>query len=198
MADAVYRRTGRGGAGNFYSQKDIEEVAQRKSEDLEAQKSQTLADDEPLADPADGPAPLVATTVSSNGGGGNDNGNGVRTYARSGRGGAGNFIDVPSSFVTTAPPSSSTSTPKSQDPSHPAPPQSPRRGGALSGRGGAGNWTAQSEHGEPEPYDQEQERKRREALDAHILQDIRDSLPQPPKIHYMHGPGRGRKPDLPV
>ena len=36
----------------------------------------------------------------------------------------------------------------------------------------------------------------REALDAHILQDIRDSLPQPPKIHYMHGEGRGRKPDL--
>ncbi|OTB17874.1 hypothetical protein K445DRAFT_315612 [Daldinia sp. EC12] len=192
MADAVYRCTGRGGAGNFYSQKDIEEVAKRKSEDLEAQKSQTLADDEPLTDPADGPAPLVATpTVSSNGGDGSVS---VRTYARSGRGGAGNFIDVPSSSIATAPPPSS---PKSQDQSHPQP-QSPRRGGALSGRGGAGNWTTQSEHGESEPYDQEQERKRREALDAHILRDIRDSLPQPPKIHYMHGPGRGRKPDLSV
>ncbi|KAI0122262.1 hypothetical protein F4814DRAFT_408119 [Daldinia grandis] len=192
MADTVYRRSGRGGAGNFYSQQDIEEATKRKSEDLEAQKSQPLADDEPLTDPADGPAqpvaaPIVGPTTS-----------GARTYVRSGRGGVGNFVDVPSpSIATMAPTAGSTthtSNPQDQSDSQ-SPPTSPRRGGALSGRGGAGNWT--SEHGEGEPYDQEQERKRREALDAHILEDIRDSLPQPPKIHYMHGPGRGRKPDLP-
>ncbi|KAI0844975.1 hypothetical protein F5Y00DRAFT_184925 [Daldinia vernicosa] len=181
MADTVYRRSGRGGAGNFYSQKDIEEATKRKSEDLEAQKSQPLADDEPLTDPADGPAQPVAGSTT----------NGAKAYARSGRGGAGNFVDVPSSPVATTAPTHAS---KPQDQSHPqSPPTSPRRGGALSGRGGAGNWT--SEHGEGEPYDREQERKRREALDAHILEDIRDSLPQPPKIHYMHGPGRGRKPD---
>ncbi|KAI1469364.1 uncharacterized protein F4812DRAFT_422826 [Daldinia caldariorum] len=184
MSDAVYRRSGRGGAGNFYSQKDIDEAAKRKSQDLEAQTPQTRADDEPLADPADGPAQPAATpTVSSAS-------NGARTYARAGRGGAGNFVDVPSSSevatVTVAAPSS---TPTAQDQAHIQPPR-------HSGRGGAGNWT--SEHAGAEPYDQEQERKRREALDAHILQDIRDSLPQPPKIHYMHGPGRGRKPDLPA
>lgn len=31
MAD-VYRRSGRGGAGNFYSQKEIDETMKRKSE----------------------------------------------------------------------------------------------------------------------------------------------------------------------
>ncbi|KAI8966361.1 hypothetical protein F5Y11DRAFT_190348 [Daldinia sp. FL1419] len=186
MADMPYRRSGRGGAGNFYSQKDIEEVvAKRKSEDPEAQKSQPLADDEPLTDPADGPAPLVPTTTTGS------TASGVKTYARSGRGGAGNFVDP--SVATTI---STAQAAKPQNQSHlRSPPASPRRGGASSGRGGAGNWT--SEHGD-EPYDREQERKRREALDAHILQDIRNSLPQPPKIHYMHGPGRGRKPDLPV
>ncbi|KAI1659556.1 hypothetical protein F4813DRAFT_336747 [Daldinia decipiens] len=194
MADTVYRRSGRGGAGNFYSQKDIEEATGRKSEDLEAQKSLPLADDEPLTDPADGPAQHVAAPIVGS----------TTCGVRTGRGGAGNFVDVPllsssSSIATTAPTTTASTAHASnpQDQPHPqSPPTSPRRGGALSGRGGAGNWT--SEHGESEPYDQEQERKRREALDAHILQDIRDSLPQPPKIHYMHGPGRGRKPDLPA
>ncbi|KAI1213226.1 uncharacterized protein F4807DRAFT_410201 [Annulohypoxylon truncatum] len=194
MAD-VYRRSGRGGAGNFYSQKDIEEATKGKPEDLEAQKPQHLVDDEPLNDPADVPAqaaPPIASTNTANG-----SGNGTRTYARSGRGGAGNFVDVPPSIsattdasTTSAPssPGSSTSTPNPQSSTQP-----PARSG-LSGRGGAGNWVTT----DPETaYDPEQERKRREALDAHILQDIRESLPQPPKIHYMHGPGRGRKPDLP-
>ncbi|KAI1808607.1 hypothetical protein F4811DRAFT_499993 [Daldinia bambusicola] len=180
MSDAVYRRSGRGGAGNFYSQKDIEEVAKRKSQDLEAQKPQPFADDEPLTDPADGPAQPAATPAISS------TSNGTRTYARAGRGGAGNFVDVPSSSVATVTPPSTSA---AQDQAHI---QQPRH----SGRGGAGNWT--SEHAGSEPHDQEEERKRREALDAHILEDIRDSLPQPPKIHYMHGPGRGRKPDLPA
>ncbi|KAI1098984.1 hypothetical protein F4804DRAFT_100074 [Jackrogersella minutella] len=177
MAD-VYRRSGRGGAGNFYSQKEIEEARTGKAEDLEAQKSQHLPDDEPLPDPADVPA--QPTTPSADG---------SRTYARSGRGGAGNFIDVPLSSTNTAAPSS--------PPGHQQPPPSTARNG-HSGRGGAGNWTSpENEEGEGEgAYDPAQERRRREALDAHILEDIRESLPQPPKIHYMHGPGRGRKPDL--
>ncbi|KAI2470438.1 hypothetical protein F4781DRAFT_421357 [Annulohypoxylon bovei var. microspora] len=199
----VYRRSGRGGAGNFYSQKDIEEVTKGKPEDLEAQKLGHLPDDEPLSDPADVPAqtapPIMSTSTSTDGGGGD----GSRTSARSGRGGVGNFVDVPPSTLSTAP-ASTTTIPTVPDPSsHPSsstnapkplsqPPQPPTRSG-HSGRGGAGNWVSTDE--EP-AYDPEQERKRREALDAHILEDIRESLPQPPKIHYMHGPGRGRKPDL--
>ncbi|KAI2624039.1 hypothetical protein GGS26DRAFT_593558 [Hypomontagnella submonticulosa] len=186
MAD-VYRRSGRGGAGNFYSQKEIDETMKRKSEDLEAQKSQQVPADEPPSDPADVPAqsPQIASAISSGAGASA----GVKTYARSGRGGAGNFVD-PTNVVQG--PASPTPT----SPTAGAPKQhQPSRSAGLSGRGGAGNWTEQK-GGEGAPYDAEQERKRREALDAHILQDIRDSLPQPPKIHYMHGEGRGRKPDL--
>ncbi|KAI0386087.1 hypothetical protein F5Y04DRAFT_115702 [Hypomontagnella monticulosa] len=184
MAD-VYRRSGRGGAGNFYSQKEIDEAMKQKPEDLEAQKSQQVPADDPPSDPANVPAqsPQIASAISS----GTGASSGVKTYARSGRGGAGNFVD-PTSVVQG--PASPTST----SPSTSQPHQSSRNAG-LSGRGGAGNWSEQKE-GEGAPYDAEQERKRREALDAHILQDIRDSLPQPPKIHYMHGEGRGRKPDL--
>ncbi|KAI1458340.1 hypothetical protein F4805DRAFT_145993 [Annulohypoxylon moriforme] len=198
MAD-VYRRSGRGGAGNFYSQKDIEEVTKGKSEDLEAQKLQHLPDDEPLGDPADVPAQATPPVTNST------SGDGTRTYARSGRGGAGNFVDVPPSASSISPNPTATidtstvsapSSPNSSiNASHPqAYAQPPARSG-LSGRGGAGNWVSTDSD---TAYDPEQERKRREALDAHILQDIRESLPQPPKIHYMHGPGRGRKPDLPT
>ncbi|KAI0883646.1 uncharacterized protein GGS22DRAFT_167605 [Annulohypoxylon maeteangense] len=200
MAD-VYRCSGRGGAGNFYSQKDIDEVMKGKPEDLEAQKPQHIPDDEPLGDPADVPTqttpPFTNTTA----------GNGARAYIRSGRGGAGNFVDVPPSIspatlnptialdMSTVPaPSSPTSFFNTPDPqTYAQTVQHPARSGP-SGRGGAGNWVSTDSDME---YDPEQERKRREALDAHILQDIRESLPQPPKIHYMHGPGRGRKPDSP-
>ncbi|KAI1374537.1 hypothetical protein F4677DRAFT_160370 [Hypoxylon crocopeplum] len=198
MAD-VYRRSGRGGAGNFYSQKDIDEVTQAEPKDLEAQKPQP-PDDYPT-DPADVPPDVAPTTTSSTGGGSS-----AQTYARTGRGGAGNFVDPTSapSSSTAAPPTTTTTTttspsvPNSPTSTTPNPqpqqqqvPPPPSRN-MHSGRGGAGNWTTTAEG----VYDPEQERKRREALDAHILQDIRDSLPQPPKIHYMHGPGRGRKPDL--
>ncbi|KAI4865881.1 hypothetical protein F4820DRAFT_277723 [Hypoxylon rubiginosum] len=188
MAD-VYRRTGRGGAGNFYSQKDVEEAtkAADSSKDLEAQKQhqQPPADEIPT-DPADPPSQHTTTTTS-------DSNNGA--YARTGRGGAGNFVDPVTAAASSpsSPPASPSST------ATPAPATVARSG--LSGRGGAGNWTTVPGEGEDgggggAVYDPEQERKRREALDAHILQDIRDSLPQPPRIHYMHGPGRGRKPDL--
>ncbi|KAI1384565.1 uncharacterized protein F4822DRAFT_366940 [Hypoxylon trugodes] len=175
MAD-VYRRSGRGGAGNFYSQKDIDEATKRQPEDLEAQKH--IPHDEPPTDPADVPA-QAAPVVSNNAGG-------MTGYSRSGRGGAGNFVESPASPTATATISPTTPTTTTS----PSTQQAPRAG--LSGRGGAGNWTLTESE---EPYDREQERKRREALDAHILQDIRESLPQPSRIYYMHGPGRGRKPE---
>lgn len=173
-------------------------------QDLEAQKPLPQRPDDDITDPAHIP-PQAPSTVGGGGSGGS-----APAYTRSGRGGAGNFVDVvPSSTSTPTSPTSSqpppTPPPKPQYPQQQHPP--PRSG--LSGRGGAGNWTSAPEgeeesrqqqggggdYEEGEEYDPEQERKRREALDAHILQDIRESLPQPPKIHYMHGPGRGRKPE---
>ncbi|KAH9898849.1 hypothetical protein F4778DRAFT_171727 [Xylariomycetidae sp. FL2044] len=190
----VYRRTGRGGAGNFYSQKDIEEAAAKahSEQDIEAQKptaATSLDDDEPPTDPADPPISVPASRVPAGSGG----------YARTGRGGAGNYVDPAAPAPTEDPPQPPPASVPSPQQQH----QQNRTGGGgggLVGRGGAGNWAPSSnsnskgEHG-GEPYDAEQERRRKEALDANILKDIRESLPQPPKIHYMHGPGRGRKPE---
>ncbi|KAL0931863.1 uncharacterized protein CTRU02_212816 [Colletotrichum truncatum] len=70
MSD-VFRKVGRGGAGNFYSKKDVEDAEKAKSEDVEAQKD---------AASATAASPTSPTTTSS-------------AYARAGRGGAGNFHD---------------------------------------------------------------------------------------------------------
>ncbi|KAF5501028.1 hypothetical protein CGCS363_v006638 [Colletotrichum siamense] len=70
MSD-VFRKVGRGGAGNFYSKKDVEDVEKAKPEDAEAQKDAAAA------------ATTTSPTSSSNG----------SAYARAGRGGAGNFYD---------------------------------------------------------------------------------------------------------
>ncbi|OTB08351.1 hypothetical protein M426DRAFT_316975 [Hypoxylon sp. CI-4A] len=182
MGDA-YRRSGRGGAGNFYSQKDIEEATKGKSNDLEAQNPQVPLDDDIPTDPGDAPAQSATGTTKPYK---------LHTNAgRIGRGGAGNFVDVDDENNETSTTTITRTTPSSSS-SQPPPPPAPTRTVGYSGRGGAGNWTEQAE-----AHDAEQERKRREALDAHILEDIRESLPQPPKIHYMHGEGRGRRPDPP-
>ncbi|KAI1340527.1 hypothetical protein F5Y15DRAFT_42149 [Xylariaceae sp. FL0016] len=176
----VYRRSGRGGAGNFYSSKDIDEINRAKADDLEAQKPPP-ADDTPT-DPASAPSlpsrtssltPAAKTTTDP------------PAYARSGRGGAGNFIDPLSAHPVSA---TSSSLPK--------PSARP-----FSGRGGAGNFTPTGDAAKDgadgdKVYDPEQEAKRKQALDADIFRDVRENLPQPPKIHYMHGPGRGRKDEV--
>ncbi|KAI1742213.1 hypothetical protein F4680DRAFT_446280 [Xylaria scruposa] len=165
MSDA-YLRTGRGGAGNFYSQKDVEEaVTKDRAEDIEAQKPQTTHL------PIDDNSTTPASTPS--------------TYARSGRGGAGNFISstLPSTNTTSFPPAS-TGTPKS-----------PSSASKYSGRGGAGNWSAAESEGAKRAKE-EQEQRRKEALDAGIAQEIRASLPQQPaRTYHLHAPGRGRKPE---
>ncbi|KAI0191503.1 hypothetical protein EV127DRAFT_67072 [Xylaria flabelliformis] len=166
MSDA-YLRTGRGGAGNFYSHKDVEEaVAKDKTEDIEAQKAPLPIDDNSTA-PASTP--------------------GTSAPIRSGRGGAGNFIPstLPSTNTTSFPPTS-TGTPKS-----------PSAASKYSGRGGAGNWTATAAESEgAKRAKEEQEQRRKEALDAGLAQEIRASLPQQPaRTYHLHAPGRGRKPE---
>ncbi|KAH0542894.1 hypothetical protein FGG08_002754 [Glutinoglossum americanum] len=49
MSSNVYRNLGRGGAGNYYSKTDMEDVAKRIPQDLEAQNSprEAAADDTP-------------------------------------------------------------------------------------------------------------------------------------------------------
>lgn len=102
-------------------------------------------------------------------------------YARSGRGGAGNFVDAASAGTPHLIATSTTTTTTTNTP--------PRAG--LSGRGGAGNWatTGSGDDGVP---GEERERRRKEALDRSILRDMKDSLPrQPEKIYRLHGGGGG-------
>ncbi|KAI0969212.1 hypothetical protein F4678DRAFT_167953 [Xylaria arbuscula] len=165
MGDA-YLRTGRGGAGNFYSQKDVEDAAKRdRTEDIEAQKPPGQQDSTSTA-----PSPQPQTTTPG-------------AYARSGRGGAGNFVT----------PSSSSS--DQQQPPSPPVQQQPSSSAKHSGRGGAGNWADDGESEEARLAKAEQEQRRKEALDAGIVQEIRDSLPLPRRTYHLHEPGRGRRSD---
>ncbi|MCJ1466121.1 hypothetical protein MMC07_004740 [Pseudocyphellaria aurata] len=66
MESETYRKIGRGGAGNYYSKKDVEEVARRAAEDLEAQRRTTT--------------PILSDTKPPR-----------SEYVYSGRGGAGNL-----------------------------------------------------------------------------------------------------------
>ncbi|KAI0816787.1 hypothetical protein GGR55DRAFT_253758 [Xylaria sp. FL0064] len=186
MGDA-YLRTGRGGAGNFYSQKDVEDaVTKDRTEDIEAQKPPAKLDSNSTAPSALPP--------SSTGGG--------SAYVRAGRGGAGNFVMPPSNLPTTHSPPSLSPPPPSSSP--PAVQQSsvPSSGGIsrYSGRGGAGNWgdsniNSSESEGARRAKD-EQEQRRKEALDAGIAREIRASLPQQPqRTYHLHEPGRGRRPE---
>lgn len=58
----------------------------------------------------------------------------------------------------------------------------------YSGRGGAGNYS-HFDANAPRVVDEEQERKRKEALDSGILKDIQESLPKPSKAYYLHEGG---------
>ncbi|MCJ1236499.1 hypothetical protein MMC14_004480 [Varicellaria rhodocarpa] len=66
MASDTYRKIGRGGAGNFYHQENIDKVTKKDTQDIEAQSTafhpEALTTDRPLSD-----------------------------YAYAGRGGAGNW-----------------------------------------------------------------------------------------------------------
>lgn len=200
MADA-YRKVGRGGAGNFYSQKDIEDVTKNaeSSRDLEAQKPAPA--DEPPSDPAEPPSnqPPSAGAPSS-----------TPVYARTGRGGAGNFVDPltasssnvrsgaqphPATVHSTGNQSFAHSSQSSGQPTDPATSSSTgaqRAPPRLSGRGGAGNWSSGESQG---LVDEEQERKRREAIDKDIFADVKAGLREPGRAHTrVHPHGRGGGP----
>ncbi|KAI1490619.1 hypothetical protein F5X96DRAFT_635117 [Biscogniauxia mediterranea] len=187
----VYRRTGRGGAGNFYSQKDVDEVNKTENEDLEAQKQSSTSPSDPQPQPRPHPHPLRSSPILYT------QRPDIPARSSSGRGGAGNFTTSPSTSTPTPMNPTITTTTASSSPTT----AMMATGGTLSGRGGAGNWASSSQ----QPYDVEQERRRQEALRGEegegglgLAREVRESLlPRlPPKIHYLHGPGRGRKPDV--
>ncbi|KAH8673627.1 hypothetical protein BX600DRAFT_508871 [Xylariales sp. PMI_506] len=199
MAD-VYRKVGRGGAGNFYSQKDIESST-TTSDDLEAQKpsDRTPAPaDEPPSDPAfeqDQHFAPQATTEYLSSTSAAAAATTPTVYARTGRGGAGNFVD-PASAVHQHPQQQQSpplgSQPQSLAPARPATVQS-KGNRSFGGRGGAGNWAGSAGDSQP-VVDEEQERKRREALDAKVFNDVMAGLQEPGRAHthvHVHGRGAG-------
>ncbi|KAI0876083.1 hypothetical protein GGS24DRAFT_514607 [Hypoxylon argillaceum] len=172
MGDA-YLRTGRGGAGNLYSQKDIEDAAAKdRTEDPEAQKR-------PQQDSNTTASSTTTTTTTG-------------ALSRSGRGGAGNFAAAAPAPVS--PPLTPTMPSLTGMVSPYASSSSSATGTKYSGRGGAGNWGDSSEGAQRARAEQDQRRK--EALDAGIAREIRASLPQPPRTYHLHEPGRGRRPEV--
>lgn len=193
----VYKRAGRGGAGNYYSPQQIEEATNKgkggQEQDLEAQRpaaasSSSFDADPPPSDPA-ATVPVSAPPPSSAGG-----------YARSGRGGAGNFVTNAEAAdaehhqaQAQAMASSRAATyanAHAPSPSHQQ--QQQQQQIRYSGRGGAGNWTSDPAQLE---YDEENRRKRQAALDAKVFDEVNTVLAEPKKAYQLHPAGqigRGR------
>ncbi|KAM7202078.1 hypothetical protein V8F20_004532 [Naviculisporaceae sp. PSN 640] len=155
--DQVYRRVGRGGAGNWYSKKDVEEAEKSQQQaDIEAQKAHQPS--------AAGPAnPIAASTQ----------------YHRAGRGGAGNFHDP---AATAAGPDAIDPAAVQQQEEQieklkaAVAAQKPRMGG-MGGRGGVGNWSMnQSLSAEKQA---EEEQKKVQEVELRVLKDVDAGLAMP-------------------
>lgn len=161
MSDEVYKRVGRGGAGNFYSKKDVEDVAKASMvpTDLEAQKTaSSLAHPPPTTG---GPA----------------------QYSRAGRGGAGNFYDGGGDPATVADSVEREAEARKAQALVGASLAQPKNGG-LGGRGGAGNWSdsgSSSSSGLVPPW----ERQTMDQLQAKIVKDVDAGLTPPPKTYHQ-------------
>lgn len=167
MSD-VFQRTGRGGAGNYYSQKDIEEAEKaQRANDPEAQKT-TNSPPPPAAPAAAAEAPAPAPQ-----------------YVRIGRGGAGNWTDSPTTAETQHRQHAADHTTAAVSA---AAAGRPRAG--LTGRGGAGNWTGGGGGGGDNNNNSseslEEEKAEQQRIAARIRQDIDASLPAPPKTYHQH------------
>ncbi|KAI9869761.1 MAG: hypothetical protein M1830_005119, partial [Pleopsidium flavum] len=187
MASETYHKTGRGGAGNYYSPRDIEEATKRSAEVaisipisififitiptppcLGTKPSLTPCKDleaQPLP-----PSSTTTTTTSTSA---------LQDYAHSGRGGAGNFYS-PSTLQSTGTFASSGTIPttsnintntKTSTPSDDstAPPSAVKESGpsetVYTGRGGAGNFRVGQDVERRKREDEERElRERRERV----------------------------------
>ncbi|KAI5859386.1 hypothetical protein GGS23DRAFT_600508 [Durotheca rogersii] len=148
-------------------------------------------------------------------------GSGTQVYARSGRGGAGNFYS-PQELAAAGQQDLEAQRPAAGDAYFSAPPAAAPaagayarsgRGGAgnfvpagsttggsgvLMGRGGAGNWAALSSPAPAEGASQGEGAEAETGGEQQRHAALEAALPQlPPRIHYPHGPGRERRPNAP-
>ncbi|KAH8664985.1 hypothetical protein BGZ60DRAFT_529331 [Tricladium varicosporioides] len=164
-----YRRAGRGGAGNFWSQEDVKNVEKNESADVESQN--------PSATESDLQRTQTALSARE-----------TPEYAHIGRGGAGNF-HTPSSIplsptapsIPTRTSSQASTLPNSSIPRPVA--QVPEQPAFRGGRGGAGNflWGNGAEEEERVKQLREaEEREREERLKMEIAASVEGGLQRPP------------------
>lgn len=178
MSDQVYRRVGRGGAGNWYNEKDVKEAEKAlaaavvrpqslssphlslspaqhpqltPTQDLESQKHNA-----PAPGPSDGPA-----------------------YARAGRGGAGNFKEKDAAAASIEAERAEVERTRAAVAATGA---GKPRTTALTGRGGAGNYTDGSAPA-PSAAEQEHQQQKVEDLEMKVLKDVDAVLAAPPAAH---------------
>jgi len=155
-----YKKVGRGGAGNFYTPQDVEDInkATEPTDDIEAQTSPTDTDTASLARALNASRPPPE-------------------YLHSGRGGAGNWFqpaELSSQGLVQAANSSATAT------------EAPRKGAVLSkptyrgGRGGAGNYV---DFAAQEREKREEEERRRREMEARIGMDVEAGLARPARAY---------------
>ncbi|KAH8595557.1 hypothetical protein B0O99DRAFT_671977 [Bisporella sp. PMI_857] len=157
MGDEVYRKVGRGGAGNFYSKKDIEQANKAPSpSDLE---SQPLPSSTSIYKDDDTTAPLTKTKTP------------LPEYVHTGRGGAGNWV-APSDLASKG---------LAQVPGKDIPAKDK---GYRGGRGGAGNYVDPVEE---ERVRKEEEEKRRRENEERVAKDVEAGLARPERTYNGAG-----------
>jgi hypothetical protein len=171
MESEPYRKVGRGGAGNFYSKKDVEDASKTETSDLEAQKTPSTID--------------LASTLSSS--------QPLPEYLHTGRGGAGNFT-TPSSNTPSLPitdDSSISTSSTSQPQNHSAISTTKEKAkeklhsnngsSGYRGRGGVGNWN-DADAGEKERAREEDEGIKMR-VDERVRRDVEAVLRRPERAY---------------
>ncbi|KAH6624999.1 hypothetical protein B0J18DRAFT_429897 [Chaetomium sp. MPI-SDFR-AT-0129] len=180
MSSEVFRRVGRGGAGNFYSKQDVQEADKVSKEDIEAQTAD----------------PLTLTRTTTTGTASGQPGPGP-SYTRAGRGGAGNFT-FPSPTTDSngeAPDAAAAAAKQTEEAAAEA--EADRlqvtdavaaslatraKTGGLSGRGGAGNWATGADSTEIREREQV-EREKAAELSRKALEDVELGLAVPQRVY---------------
>lgn len=170
MSSEVFRRVGRGGAGNWYSKKDIED-AEKAAADLEAQKKSSSGSTSPSTLERSITSAQTSSLSSSRAGG---------------RGGAGNFYDASATDAAAAQQQEEEKEAELEELTRvvTASIQRPNLSGRLSGRGGAGNYSDNAARSAQNRMDPEQQRKMIEDLNERVLQDVEAGLAIPRPAYH--------------
>ncbi|KAK4186556.1 putative mitochondrial DnaJ chaperone [Podospora australis] len=171
----VFRKVGRGGAGNFYSKKDVEEVIAATTsgkKDVEAQL--------PTTTEAELTKTITAATLAQQ--------QQPAPYSKGGRGGAGNFYDA---ALTAESAKSHHDEVERTKAAVAASIAAKAKSGSLftgGGRGGAGNYGAAVTNSKEE---EEQRKAVEEELELRVLREVEESLGKPMGVYTR--PGAERK-----